>query len=365
MSWLAALPIAGSIISGLFGDKASKRQAAVQQQAVDVQKAAVKPMQEMFRNIGQPGYISAIKGLMSSFGFRPASGGVAGTSMGQPLKTKLTPAELNLFKTFPAGPVPKGSDFYKLLGEIGAGATNRGIDFTGTSMGNPIIPHGLMNYPISSIVANLRRRVKEKGMLKSNDQNAIDFTGTWGNYADVNRQMGVTTDQYAKAEQDIMNRTDLDSRTKMALLARIRMQKQSDMQTQIENAARAGPLALLQALAPALAAGTAGITGAEGIAGSLQNMATTVGQQGQASQAGLIGALQVLGNVFGQKQAKVPPQIDPGFVGATSGIITPGQSPTTVAAPTSGWINPYQRTIESGMLNPAQKQAAINWGFGG
>lgn len=297
------MSVIGGLVSGILGYKAQKKQnelqekalifeqqqhqdsLAMQKEAIQRQEEAVQPLRELYGNIGQPGYAAAIKGLMSSFGFRPASQGVAGTSLG------------------------------------------------------------------------------------STDTNMPSFVGDWGYTADLGRKMGVTTDQYQKAEQDISNREDLSPAMKMSLLTRIRMQQQSDTQNQMIDASRAGPMALLNALAPALNAGTAGVQGAQGIANTMMapagnvagitnmlgNMANTAGQQGEAQVKRINDALAVLGNVFGQKQAG-----QGGSQWATGMTITPQNTQ-------SGWVNTpnnYPMTRASGVLGSNETTALNNSVFG-
>lgn len=278
----------GGIISGVGANKAAKDQNKLNREALETQKAAAKPLQELYTDVGQPGYISAIKGLLSSFGFRPASQGVAGTSLGS------------------------------------------------TTTGQPEKP--------------------------------INFEGEWGYNPNLGQTMGVTTDQYQQAEQQILNRDDLSPATKMSLLTRLKMQKESDIQTRMIEASRAGPLALLEALSPALNAGTAGLQGAQGIANTLTNMGNLAGERGTNQTEMINNALAMLGSVFGNKSAKNPVG-SMGSTGTTTG--TTGQNfsftpvkfnPTSNA---SGWVpnaNPYQETMQSGMLNNQEQQALSVWG---
>lgn len=90
MDWVT--PAIG-LLGGLFGgnkqqgpsDEEKAAQAA-QANLINEQTQMAQLQKGLYTNVGRPGYMTALQGLLSSFGYRSPEQGVSGTSAGQPPK---------------------------------------------------------------------------------------------------------------------------------------------------------------------------------------------------------------------------------------------------------------------------------------
>jgi hypothetical protein len=83
--WGAALTGVSSLLGGGGGGESGQQTGQMTQQQKDLiaqQADLAKQQAAMYQNVGAPAYQTALQGLMSSYGYRPASSGVAGTSLG-------------------------------------------------------------------------------------------------------------------------------------------------------------------------------------------------------------------------------------------------------------------------------------------
>lgn len=80
-----ASAIAGPALNSLFGgDSAQKNALKAQGNLANQQAALAQQQADMYKNVGVSAYMTALQGLMSSYGYRAPDKGVAGTSLGQP-----------------------------------------------------------------------------------------------------------------------------------------------------------------------------------------------------------------------------------------------------------------------------------------
>lgn len=229
---------------GLLGGLGSRSARRAQKRLASEQAELIKAQREMYQKVGVPAYMTALRGLMASYGYRPAETGVAGTSLGQP----------------PGG------------GEA--------------------------------------------------DQYGFDWgAGTWGYYPQVGRELGAVADVYDRAKQNILDvaRTQgLPSATVLAALERIERQRAIDTQNLMIEAQRAGPLALLSALGPALGSAQPAMAGAESL---MQYYGT--------EQAGTMAALGQLAKAIEyerqRRRERLTPNVPTTPVGVTAptGVTTP------------------------------------------
>lgn len=76
---------AGSVIGGLFGGLFNKGKSEAEKRAEEMQNMAYdvnKGQTDMFLKYGLPGYMSALQGLLSSYGYRPLGSTVEGSTVG-------------------------------------------------------------------------------------------------------------------------------------------------------------------------------------------------------------------------------------------------------------------------------------------
>jgi len=235
----------GSILGAKSQAKAAKAQAKAMDRATEVQREALQPQLDLFKQFGMPGYKTALQGILSSFGYRPGATGfnpdrvptspVAGTSLGQP-------------------PRPMGSE-----------APSR----------QPVEQEGWGYY------ADLGRQL---GM-------------TADPYNQARQQI------MARAEA-----MGLPPAAIQAQLNRLDMQQSEQMTNQMIDAQRMGPQMLLQALAPALGAGGAALQGAGQLASTEMQRAQMIGARPNPWTDALVGLGSIIGQWQNRPRVQQPVQ---------------------------------------------------------
>jgi hypothetical protein len=260
--------MAATYFSGNAADKQAKTAASyynkaldtqsgglnIMRDALDMQREAQTPMIDMFKKYGVGGYDTALKGLMSSYGYRPLSTGVAGTSMGQ-------------------APQAQTADNY----------------FNG---------------------------------------------GSWGYYGDMGQQLGGVTDKYAKAREALQRRMvggGIPDATYQAALQRIDLAEAEDNRKVQLDSMRQGPMALLNALNPALSMGQTALGAGQSIAGIGNSMGNSGYMMGQLATQMQNGAQNDQGVVAQMLQALAKSNVLGGYKAPNVGAPAPNPG---VAKPT-------------------------------
>jgi hypothetical protein len=272
--------MAATYFSGNAADKQAKTAASyynkaldtqsgglsIMRDALDMQREAQTPMLDMFRKYGVGGYDTALKGLMSSYGYRPLSNGVAGTSMGQAPQAQT--AEDNYFKG-----------------------------------------------------------------------------GSWGYYGDMGQQLGGVTDKYAKAREALQRRMvggGIPDATYQAALQRIDLAEAEDNRKVQLDSMRQGPMALLNALNPALSMGQTALGAGQSIAGIGNSMGNSGYMMGQLATQMQNGAQADQSQVAQMLQALAKSNVLGGYKAPTMGgsTVSAGiQTPSYTMMPTDPTVD--------------------------
>ncbi|MGB9619332.1 MAG: hypothetical protein ACPL7K_02845, partial [Armatimonadota bacterium] len=258
--------------------EAIRQQSSLQQQALQMQKDALTPLLNAFQGIGLPGYQAGLKGLMSSYGFRPkvTPGTVnpaAGTSLGQPPTapdqfTVVRP-ELGMTRTRRTGPNYVNGVDQKYVDEFGGGNAGQ-----------------LQGGQIDAYNAARQKEVEQRAAEEKawndyqNAQNAQQFEGDWGYYGEAGRALGGITDKYTTAKQALQKRAETEGLPPAlveAAMNRLDMAEAEENRNLQLDALRQGPMALLNAISPAFGMGATGAQIASGNAGNTIQAAQQIG----------------------------------------------------------------------------------------
>jgi hypothetical protein len=326
--------------------KGSLKATDLQYMSLEQQNKALQPMLEMFTKFGAPGYNTALQGLMSSYGYRPAEKGTSGTSVGQapaPEGGTTTPRTVKDMKPDERVDPSALLNSYTLSGSYTGKFNNAQLNTiigdyynwkakqptAATFTDEQLLPEYLKTVKDKTKLAN--RQAVLPGFLTWADTNEplladkikglqpvdamndfLEPGGTWGYYGEQGVANGQAADKYGKARQLIQDRAateGLSPDVVTAALQRIDIaETEENGRLQIE-AQRAGPLALLQALAPALNMGPASASGSAQVASgaaqlgntnyNMGNTAAMLGQTAANDQGGLATVMQMLGKLAG------------------------------------------------------------------